>query len=166
MKQTVTSAGTSLNQVPALHKSTIVKKWVFGKSVLDYGAGRYPEKGAEALINAGAIRVTSYDPYNIPDSRPAYASIGVCANVLNVIDSDAALYDAIADYVQHINTIAFFSVYQGNKSGEGRYTKGGTCYQRNMRTADYVPLIADALNKSEISYSAILKSGDIIQVIR
>lgn len=80
---------TSIKQVPAVftkYKREIRK----GHSILNYGCGRYPE-----LVDEFLVRTTlKFDPYYDGDNgevrkrNSQCADVTVCANVLNVIESD------------------------------------------------------------------------------
>lgn len=139
----VTSANTSLNQVPALHK-WFIKNHVGGLlTILDYGCGKY-DKGMNYLKNRGHT-VLGYDPYNRPHWANKIAlfvdeqyDVGLCANVLNVIEHDEDLLEVL-EHMRKFCTVSYFSVYEGSRDGIGRPTKKG--YQRNAKAKDYVNIL-------------------------
>jgi len=140
-QQTYSSAATSINstKLPAVYSRVLpIAK---GKTIIDYGCGRYPDIIRQAAQDVGASWY-GYDRYNYQgDTLPASADIVVCANVLNVIDSDAAVMDvlqAIAGYMRG-NSVAYIAIYEGDKSGIGKPTKAD-CYQRNARAKAYVDM--------------------------
>lgn len=158
--QTITSAGTSLNQVPALHKSATLNMCVATAKaehknfafIVDYGAGRY-NAGEIFLTNRHNIPVFSYDPYNRPTEENTLTleimetgscPIVICANVLNVIDDDEEITWILANIrraIRNVRGVALFTVYEGNRSGIGTPTKAG--YQRNAKTSEYIPILQD-----------------------
>lgn len=164
--QTITSAGTSLNHIPALHKSATLdmcvatvkaerKNFAF---IVDYGAGRY-NAGEIFLSNRHNIPTFSYDPYNRPTEENALTlkimetgncPIVLCANVLNVINSDDAITEILSNIrrsIRNVRGVALFTVYEGNKSGIGTATKAG--YQRNARTSEYIPILRESFHNVE-----------------
>lgn len=170
--QTITSAATSLNQIPALHKSPIVKNIIRGldregleASIVDIGAGKYNRAGDFIRSEYGAAYY-AYDPYNRTEEEnaatlrkieTAWNDICLCANVLNVINDNEALGNvvqlcrrAVSDRISPKITygVALFAVYEGNKSGIGAPTRAG--YQRNLPTAAYIPLIQRYFENVEI----------------
>lgn len=157
ISQTVTSAATSLNQVPAIFKSPIFKAEIqSGKysAIFDFGAGKYDKTGDYCAENFPEWYLP-YDPYNRPMFENAasmdfaralindlnLSMIVVCSNVLNVIDTDAAIYDILfkCAFLASNDGAALFKIYEGDKSGIGGRTVKG--YQRNARTADYMDCI-------------------------
>lgn len=171
--QTITSANTSLNQVPALHKSPTLDMYVeatklkHAKSenfpfivpfIVDYGAGRY-DAGKVFLTDRHNIPVFCYDPYNRPVKenkitaeimKTGICPIVICANVLNVVNDTNAIRDILSNIrhaIRDVNGVALFTVYEGNKSGIGAVTKAG--YQRNARTSEYIPILREYFHSVE-----------------
>lgn len=145
--QNVTSANTSINKnkLPAVYKRIKLES---GDRLLDYGCGRYIEHIQRHCNGYGAIYYP-YDPYNMPTENnnltlktlsDTSATIGVMSNVINVIDSDEAIKDAINNAISLIDGKLYITVYEGDKSGVGKYTKNN-CFQRNMKLKDYVPML-------------------------
>lgn len=148
MKQEFSSANTSINstKLPAIYSKIDWKKvrdnwyeihdemsWPF---VLDYGCGRYTEHIKEFLM-LNSIGLIRHDPYWGSDwgwdkIEPA---VIVCSNVLNVIKEDENIQEII-DVITKYNKPYFITVYEGNKSGEGKVTKDN-CYQRNQKIKSY-----------------------------
>lgn len=147
--QNYTSAATSINA----HKLPAVYKYDFprGAVVVDYGCGRYVDHISQYAAARG-FTWCGYDPFNRSHSEnlPALnllsrceADYVVCANVLNVIDSDTVV-NAVIDTVVHAARVAaVFTVYEGNRTGRGRVS-GKDQYQRNERRAAYVERIRAA----------------------
>lgn len=167
--QTITSAGTSLNQIPALHKSSVLDMYVEAAKaerakggdfafIVDYGAGRY-NAGEIFLTSRHDIPVFSYDPYNRPREENEYTAkimdagycpIIICANVLNVVNDDDALREILSNIrhaIRNVHGVALFTIYEGNKSGVGAVTKAG--YQRNARTSEYIPILRESFHSVE-----------------
>jgi hypothetical protein len=122
MKQNFTSKGTSINcsKLPRAYRFAIPA----GAVVVDYGCGRYTEHLQRSAIERGWTWY-GFDPFNrtAAENGPAVdvlqsrtADYVICSNVLNVIDSDAAV----------------FTVYEGNGTGTGKQT-GPDAFQRGPR---------------------------------
>lgn len=149
MAQTLTSSATSINRLklPAVYG----KANLTAPMLLDYGCGKYTDHIRKALPHG--ITYLPYDPYNQPERENMVSlyfvrlaeHVGipvdvVCSNVLNVIDDD----DTIRNIIRHIERIvartggvAYFTVYEGNRSGIGRQT-GSDQYQRNAPLRSYL----------------------------
>lgn len=163
--QTVSSMNTSINttKVPAIWNKI---NWEYVKihkndhvlRIVDYGCGKAKTAnmaklvvGNQCIDSASPLKINQeyayfgYDPYwgDVNQNGVALrclteyneADLCICANVLNVIDDDEEILKIIND-VTCANYWAF-SIYEGNKSGKGEYTKNKTCYQRNLRTKEY-----------------------------
>lgn len=146
--QSISSKETSIKQVPGLHKSRYIAEHGLNASVLDYGAGKYPELAENYLKkNTRIASYTPYDPYNLPGKLipdGAQYDIVLCANVLNVIRENDVIIDVIRNAIFHTKKGGFtaFTVYEGDKTGNGRITTKG--YQRNELTQRYMMYILAA----------------------
>lgn len=158
--QTITSAATSLAQVPALFRSP---RYQLGPLNLDIGGGKY-DKGTLYLASRGITSLV-LDPYNrsaehndkVRDKvREAGGadSVTVC-NVLNVIDSDEALLNVIEDAATYLSPTgtAFFQIYEGDRSCKSKVTSKG--YQRNEPAANYLSDVA-------LIFATYKRNGNII----
>lgn len=151
MSQRFSSKGTSINKskLPAIFRKYSAKHSMTGKTVLDYGCGKYTELPWEHCLRNGAAWYAPYDPYNQPDKQNRAAlrlvengnrfDIAFCSNVLNVIDDD----NTVRGIISHLVTLArdvYITVYEGDKTGEGRQT-GPDQYQRNEPLRSYLEMI-------------------------
>lgn len=139
--QTCTSRNTSINskKLPAIVKAI---DWDLyrGQSVLDYGGGKY-DNLKDYLKAEYDITLHVYDKYNRSHEENIEAerckpSLIICSNVLNVIDSNADIYD-ITKLLDSYRVTTVYSIYEGDKSGIGCYTKPD-CYQRNAKAGEYI----------------------------
>lgn len=143
VSQEITSAKTSIKQVAGLFKDKNAK---FGKTNIDVGGGRFnlvtdylAERGTKNMVfdpyNRGADENTATLRYLQDGGRTDTAT---CANVLNVIREPDARANVILEVAKCIREggTAYFTVYEGDGSGEGRQTSSG--WQNNRKTADYV----------------------------
>lgn len=143
VSQEITSAKTSIKQVAGLFKDKNAK---FGKTNIDVGGGRFnlvmdylAERGTKNMVfdpyNRGADENTATLRYLQNGGRTDTAT---CANVLNVIREPDARANVILEVAKCIREggTAYFTVYEGDGSGEGRQTSSG--WQNNRKTADYV----------------------------
>lgn len=155
--QEITSANTSIRKISAVYTNYDFED---GSVILDYGCGKYFNDVEAYLRNKHKTLITlGYDPYNqnkdINESHLALANtIGidyiVCSNVLNVIKETEVIRTAISNIAELAkdNTKIIFSIYEGNKSGQGKETSCG--YQRNQKTKDYVKLIQEFLKVNKV----------------
>lgn len=150
--QNYTSAATSINRakLPSVYNK-ISSMATNDAYVLDYGCGRYIDHICRHVAQNGG-EYLPYDLYNMPmnvnlssiQTVENVQKIGgkmvvVCANVLNVIDSDEVVESVADTFVRFAQNGAavFVTVYEGDKSSIGRVT-GADQYQRNQKTRDYL----------------------------
>ena len=151
-EQTITSKNTSRVQLPYLHKTPLARAAILNSNVLDYGAGLSHELASEFVMRNGAEHYAWFDPYwnstggNCNALMNAPFDVVLCSNVLNVIDSDNALFNAVyhmLSLIKHDGKSGFgtvlLTVYEGDRSGFARPTRDG--YQRNLRTSEYEAMI-------------------------
>ena len=140
--QEISSADTSLSQVPATFKKV---DWVKGTVNADIGGGRY-DNATDALELVGVENLV-YDPFNRTkehnDSvsrriRNGGSDTATVNNVLNVI-KDASSRDLVIR--QAANAIgnsgkAYFLIYEGDSTGIGKATTKG--FQNNRKAESYL----------------------------
>ena len=162
MKQQITSAETSVHQIPALHRWVVkeIGSNLNDDTIVDYGCGKYND-GIEFLKKHTNSRVLPYDPYHRDEVDNAIAQVHLngstvlVANVLNVIKEQKNRESIIKDAAK--GKIAFFTVYEGNGSGEGKKTTKG--WQNNRKTATYVDEIATHFNN-------VVRKGKVIIAVK
>ena len=146
--QKITSAGTSLNQVPAIWNliHNVDDTFSFGiNRLLDYGGGKY-DKFTEQLANCGVENFV-FDPYNrstihnslVREALEQFpADAAVCSNVLNVIKEPAARQEVLKNIreLTKIGGLVFFTVYEGKKTSRGKITTKG--FQAHRPTKNYL----------------------------
>ena len=143
-----TSAGTSINSAKLPRIYTVLKNQMNGHTFVDYGCGRYTDHIAEHVESIGGT-VRFFDPYNQPEAvnnatlNAGKADFAVCSNVLNVIDSDDAVRDCIKNALELGCGLAYFTVYEGDKSGKGAETQQGKSWQRNAPIRAYAQFAPD-----------------------
>jgi hypothetical protein len=144
-KQAISSADTSLRQVPALFKKQNID-FPEGGTNFDIGGGRFDE-GTKYLADERGVENFVYDPYNrspehnaavMDRMRTKAADTATAANVLNVIAEPEARADVIRQAIQNIKPggTAYFQIYEGAGTGVGKVTSKG--FQNNKKTADYI----------------------------
>jgi len=137
------SAATSLNQVASAMRKI---DWKPGTVNVDIGGGRF-DKATEYLREQG-VESMVFDPFNRDAEhnrqvaervRDEKVDTVTCNNVLNVIDSASSRANVILQAAKALKPggTAYFSVYEGDKSGVGRQTKSDS-WQNNRVTKDYV----------------------------
>lgn len=166
-EQAYNSKATSLNQIPALFKAIDFT----GATHLDIGCGRY-DRGRCYAREQGALISWGYDPYWRTEDHNARvlgvfasikASLVTCANVLNVIKEEQAREKTIALCARLLRKDgeAYFSVYEGDRSGEGRATGRGR-YQNNRRLAAYLLEIKRHFREAERRGAMIVAKRPIL----
>lgn len=161
--QTYTSAATSINaaKLPAVYTRVSDAAYQWADKLLDYGCGRYtdhligyttahsnyPEDedsrycvwyGYDRFNRSAADNAEALEGFS-GSEKPFMKRMVFCSNVLNVIDSDDVV-KGIANFLSGCaisGAAVFVTVYEGNKSGEGRPTKAN-CYQRNEKVGEYL----------------------------
>jgi TP901 family phage tail tape measure protein len=144
--QEISSAGTSLNQIPGLFKKFGPK---LGPRNIDIGGGKY-DTGTNFLNQKFGIASRVYDPFNRTKEFNdetlkqffGTADTATIANVLNVIKEGPAREDLLKFISKSIKPkgSAYFGIYEGNKSGIGAVTSKG--YQRNLPADKYLEEIS------------------------
>ena len=159
--QKYTSADTSINSTKL---PTTFTKFEFNRGTknFDLGGGRF-DNATDFLRNKG-VRNVIYDPFNRSRQHNessisnSYRSFDTCTvnNVLNVIDSLDEINNVIkrANFVLKPNGIAYFKIYEGDKTGVGRPTKED-CFQQNKKSDWYKFFVANF-------FEGVYKKGDII----
>ena len=148
--QKATSARTSINSVklPKLFKLGLINK---PTTILDYGCGKYTSHIADYCHAKLGSAYHGFDPFNqTPEQNDAslWKVLGeqnvtvTCSNVLNVIDDDETII-RILERMRKLGDRLIVTVYEGDKSGKGRYTQYD-CYQRNMKLKQYIPFLQQA----------------------
>lgn len=164
--QRYTSAATSINskKLPAIFGMIEFDE---GDINLDIGGGRF-DNVAKELEKIGVTNLV-YDPYNRSSSHNSSvlgkvkenggADSVTCSNVLNVIAEPEARMGVIQNCYRFLKSgrPAYFTVYEGDGSGEGKETKAG--YQLNRKTKDYVSEI-------EQVFSNVSRRGKLITAIK
>lgn len=175
MPQEFDSAETSLNQTPSTFKVVdAMHGWKRGAVNADIGGGKeFKIEGASthkftvALQSRGVINVV-YDPFNrsfehneaaAKQIRDGGADTVTVNNVLNVIKEPAIRERVIMQAANAIkpNGMAYFLIYQGNQSGEGKDTKKGR-WQNNMKADEYMAEIHKHFRKVTKKSNLILAS--------
>ena len=163
--QNHTSAKTSINstKVPAVFKKV---SWVAGTKNIDWGGGKY-DTATEYLKTVGVDNYI-YDPYNRDKEHNLNTLKGIpfdtatCSNVLNVIDSDYQRELLIACVAGSLRDggVAYFSVYEGDKSGVMKTDDRRDSCQLNRRLKDYMPEIKKIFGDGAVT----MKHGIIIAI--
>lgn len=151
IEQKYDSSVTSINssKLPAIFSMITLAP---GTVNLDFGGGKY-DNVAEYLKPLDVLNVV-YDPFNRSKEhnkevldvvkQNGGADTITCSNVLNVIEEPENRLDVIKKCYRCLKPggIAYFTVYEGSGSGEGKANDKRASYQTNMKTSDYVDDIA------------------------
>jgi hypothetical protein len=156
--QAISSANTSLNQVPASFKAV---NWRPGATNADIGGGRY-DAGTEYLALKGVTNLV-FDPFNRDEkfNRAVFGELkkgtdtATVSNVLNVIAEPEIRQEVIRQAAKAIKPdgAAYFQIYEGSGSGEGQQTSKG--WQNNAKTSSY-------LRDVEKYFSDVTRRGNVI----
>ena len=151
MTQTITSAKTSINQLPAILKliNKTVKNpdlfWARVDTVLDFGGGKYDQL-TDTLGEIG-VRNLVYDPFNRSEEHNALvvqmvkarrADVGILSNVLNVVREPNARKDILEDLANGVEKGGriYITIHEGDKTSKGRKTRCG--WQSNRPAKNYM----------------------------
>lgn len=155
------SAGTSLNQVPSGMRKV---DWKSGTTNVDIGGGRFDtateflkEQGVENLVFDPFNRDAKHNEVVANRVREEKADTATCHNVLNVIDTEASRANVILQAAKAIKPdgTAYFTVYEGDKSGVGKQTKSDS-WQNNRKTKDYVGEIEKYFDDVKVKNGVII----------
>ena len=173
--QEFSSADTSINQVrlpAAFNKLAREEVWLdfFDKGGInfDIGGGRF-DNATNFLEDYNVTNIV-YDPFNRSDvhnknavqkGANGKADTVTINNVLNVIQEEANQMQTLeqAYNALKVGGVAYISVYEGNKTGQGKQTSKG--WQNNKSLNEYVPLVRKVFGKNNV----IVKNG-IIRVTK
>ena len=164
--QEISSAETSLAQIPAIFKSkTFVPR---GKNI-DIGAGKF-DLGKQYLESErGVSESVPFDPFNrsIESNRMAVERLqsgerfgtATIPNVLNVIAEASVRDNVILQAARAIEPegVAYFQIYEGDRSGVGRKTSKG--FQNNKKTSDYANEVSKHFDNVRSTGNIIVASG-------
>lgn len=148
-EQKISSAKTSINakQLPAIFRLAKFKPNTIN---LDMGGGKF-DNAAEELAKVDVTNLV-YDPYNRTQEhnnevvaqirKNGGADTATISNVLNVIAEPEARQTVLRNTKRLLkpNGTVYITVYEGDRSGEGRETSSG--YQLNKPTKDYMEEIS------------------------
>lgn len=159
--QTITSANTSIKQIPALHKQAVKENYLrAGEWVLDYGCGKY-DLGMDYIHDSTGCVVDGYDKFNREAAHNAgvmselhlgWYDVILCANVLNVIKEADARAEVIADCAK-AGRVALFTTYEGDRTGNGKETSKG--WQNNRKTDSYIDELLQ-------HFAVVFKQGSVL----
>jgi len=164
--QELSSAGTSVRQVPGLFNNPLVELQP-GYRNIDIGGGRFDD-GTE-FLRARGVDSSVYDPFNRPAEhnqkvmdaiRTTPADMATVANVLNVIKEPEARKAVIQQAFDAIRPggNAYFSVYGGDRSGVGAVTPKG--WQENRLPPTYADEIASVFGDT------VTRKGNVFKATR
>jgi len=161
-EQEISSEGTSLQQLAATFKKVDTDfGWQSGTVNVDIGGGRFNQ--ATNFLADKNVTNYIYDPFNrtteenretVSQVANGQADTATINNVLNVIQEEENIDKVLkqADNALREGGTAYFNMYEGDRSGQGKQTTKG--YQRNQKTKDYLPKIKqffpDAYQKGSI----------------
>ena len=163
--QSISSAATSLRQVPAMFKRGLLQP---GTVNVDIGGGKYDD-GTNYLKNIGVENLV-FDPYNREQSfndsvvrRLSEKTVDSATvnNVLNVIQEKDARLAVIRQAAKAINQDgkAYFQIHEGDRTGRSRVTKVkdgvAQSWQNHQPTQWYMDEVAT-------SFGEVTRKGNLI----
>lgn len=166
--QQYTSAKTSINatKLPktfsVLDKIDAVKP---GHVIADIGGGRFDNASEWAKSKGATLHV--FDPYNrtpehneksLSATSDGKSHIVTVNNVLNVIKEPEHRSSVIehAAHSLHPEGTAYFLIYEGDKSGEGKPTQQGQSWQNNQPMKHYVPEVEQHFSNVNTKHGLIV----------
>ncbi|MBO4304819.1 MAG: hypothetical protein J6A21_09570 [Lentisphaeria bacterium] len=168
VKQKFSSGNTSLRQVAAGFRKI---DFAPGTVNLDLGGGKFDE-GTKYLAEKG-VKNLVFDPVNRSEenNREVFRTVsngGVdtvsCNNVLNVIREASARDNVILQAAKALkeNGTAYFTVYEGDGSGQGRQTQADA-WQENRKAADYLEEIRKHFSDVQLKNKVITARGPLTE---
>ena len=165
-----TSKRTARRIVPRLHKVAVARGLIKSKTVnLDLGGGPYSE--ASQFLYQHDVTNIVIDPHNRSDehnkagaNRIELAGADTCtlANVLNVIPSWETRQQILtrAWSLLKDDGLLLVSVYEGDRTGEGRETRDG--WQENRKLKTYIDEILETglFTNVEMSWGILWTRGE------
>jgi len=146
MSQRYSSANTSINssRLPRIYG---LVKLNSESSVIDYGCGKFFDS-----YNLGD-NVVGYDPYNRnnPELLKTKYDVALCSNVLNVVAEREERLKILSTLKDIAKTI-FITIYEGDKSRNGRVTKKD-CFQLNWWVCDYIPELVEVFGAGNVKWN-------------
>lgn len=151
MSQNFTSRATAVNgkagKLPAIYKKLNLK----GLAILDIGCGAYTDHihdyvttndgywfGIDPFNQTETHNINVLASWDVVSAIYEDENLVISSNVLNVIDDEEALKDAVNCIVEKSAFGAYaVTVYEGDGSGIGRQT-GADQYQRNAKLKKYL----------------------------
>lgn len=153
--QNITSAGTSINsaKVPSIFNRVT---WRPNTRNADIGGGKFDN--ATNLLARRGVRNVIFDPYNRSAAHNDFAvelieggqcDTCTCANVLNVIQDPQARLQVIQQAADTLKPhgVAYFQIYEGDKSGIAKATCKG--WQENRKTETYMREISKEFGRTK-----------------
>jgi hypothetical protein len=168
--QEITSADTSLNQVPALAKLLVEKDLIKnGQVLLDYGAGKY-SKTRDFFQGTLDITYLPFDPYNGSEEANKAAlrqkaDVVMLSNVLNVVKEASERFKILGKIKATIKPGGrlYVRTYQAPKTDlykdhpvPGQPTKSGTCWQNCQPISFYENEIKEVFNNIRVKFGVII----------
>ena len=164
VEQEYGSAVTSINSTRLPSIFSLVK-FRPGTVNCDVGGGKFDN--ATTYLRDLDVTNLVYDPYNRSSehnnqvletlAEVSGADTTTCSNVLNVIAERSARLTVIKNCKNFLRPggTAYFTVYEGNRSGEGKADAKRDTFQLNRRTEDYVDEIVEV-------FSNVTRKGKLI----
>lgn len=166
--QQITSAKTSMRIVPSTIKRV---DWQPDTKNVDIGGGRYDD-ATHAMSKRGVVNLV-FDPFNrsaghndavyqeLYDHPADTATINNVLNVIQEPDVREMVIDLAAQLIVKHGT-AYFLIYAGDRSGEGRITctvnGKAESWQNNMPASSYVDDIKQSFGVVKLSGNLITAS--------
>ena len=144
-EQSISSAKTSIKQVPAVFKSPLFKA---NGTNIDIGAGRFDLGKNHLERERGVTESVPFDPFNRDEATNSEAvrrlqsgerfGTSTIPNVLNVIKEKSIRDNVVRQAARSLQDggAAYFQIYEGNRTGGGRVTGAG--WQNNKKTSLYI----------------------------
>ena len=163
--QKYSSRNTSVNKNHLPKAFTKISSWKQGSINLDLGGGKY-DNATKYLRTFDCINLV-LDPYNRTKKhnnnvlrtidKNGGSDTVTCLNVLNVIverDIRISLIQQAYDLLKP-NGVAYFQIYEGNRSGVGCETKKD-CWQNNLLCREYITEIELYFKVEKITSNIII----------
>ncbi|MFO0089258.1 MAG: hypothetical protein ACK518_00310 [bacterium] len=163
-EQQHSSAKTSLNQISAGIRYATKNGLIKPNSVnIDVGGGKFDLGKNHVEENVPKAKLHVFDPYNRSEehnnsvideiqSRGGADYIGL-HNVLNVIKEPEYRNNALETVkgMMRPGSVAHITCFEGDRTGKGRVTQGGSSWQEHRSIRSYVPEVEGVFSEPHFS---------------
>jgi|TARA_Y100000034_G_scaffold54520_1_gene66818 hypothetical protein len=121
----------------------------------DIGGGKYDNAPANTIVYDPFNRSPEHNAKTLEIIRDGQCQTATVNNVLNVI-KEPHIRDQIIAQAANCAPVAYFLIYEGNRSGQGAVSRNGTTWQENRKTDSYVDEIKQV-------FATVTRKGNLLR---